>query len=187
MPQIRALRPLPFFYSPLLKKPNIVGNESNNIHRHDVTHHICEASIMPREAKYAGPCKVCGVAIAVGDMVSNYGTHWCKNEACARSKQVQPTQAPPAQAPQAPQPTPAPQTMAQPTAVPDKASTPKRQPLSLIEALERLKEFEVVHDKALAIATKKAQEALPADADGRSRHILLQVIYKEAMAFVRHC
>ena len=144
---------------------------------------------MPKPSIYASKCKVCGVEIAKGEDIRNYGTHWCKDEVCARSKQaqpapaqappqVQPAQAPPVQAPPAMQPTP----MVQPTTV----SIQKKEMMSITEVYATLDLFEIAHNKAWALATKKALEALPNDKDKVSRHILAQVIYKEAMSFLIH-
>ena len=144
---------------------------------------------MPKPSIYASKCKVCGVEIAKGEDIRNYGTHWCKDEVCTRSKQaqpapaqappqVQPAQAPPVQAPPAMQPTP----MVQPTTV----SIQKKEMMSITEVYATLDLFEIAHNKAWALATKKALEALPNDKDKVSRHILAQVIYKEAMSFLIH-
>ena len=148
---------------------------------------------MPKPSIYASKCKVCGVEIAKGEDIRNYGTHWCKDDTCARSKQAQPTpaqappqvppqaqpaQAPPIQAPPAMQPT----LMVPPTTV----SLPKKEQMSIMEVYATLDLFEIAHNKAWALATKKALEALPNDKDKVSRHILAQVIYKEAMSFLIH-
>ena len=146
---------------------------------------------MPKPSIYASKCKVCGVEIAKGEDIRNYGTHWCKDDTCARSKQAQPTpaqappqvppqaqpaQAPPVQAPPAMQPT----LMVPPTTV----GIPKKEMMSITEVYATLDLFEIAHNKAWALATKKALEALPNDKDKVSRHILAQVIYKEAMSFL---
>ena len=146
---------------------------------------------MPKPSIYASKCKVCGVEIAKGEDIRNYGTHWCKYEVCARSKlahpttaqappqvppQAQPAQAPPVQAPPAMQPT----LMVPPTTV----GIPKKEMISITEVYATLDLFEIAHNKAWALATKKALEALPNDKDKVSRHILAQVIYKEAMSFL---
>ena len=148
---------------------------------------------MPKPSIYASKCKVCGVEIAKGEDIRNYGTHWCKDDTCARSKQAQPTpaqappqvppqaqpaQTPPIQAPPAMQPT----LMVPPTTV----SLPKKEQMSIMEVYATLDLFEIAHNKAWALATKKALEALPNDKDKVSRHILAQVIYKEAMSFLIH-
>ena len=151
---------------------------------------------MPKPSIYASKCKVCGVEIAKGEDIRNYGTHWCKDEVCARSKQAQPAPAPAPAPPQAPpqaQPAQAPPVQPQPamqptlmTQPPVTASMPKKEQMSIMELQAKLDLFEIAHDKTWSLSKKKALEALPNDKDKASRHILAQVIYKKAIDFLNH-
>ena len=126
---------------------------------------------MPREAKFTGKCKVCGMAITIGDTIRQYdGGHWCINDECARTAKKKP---------QAP-------VQAKPSGETNGTTAGGNTP-SLSEAFGRIEQFAAIHDKAWALAINKARSDFPTATsyeDLRNLNIHAGLIYKSVIEYV---